>query len=203
MSWYTVTKTIKGRRYLYLQMTYRVGGKVKTKNKYLGPAHSAGASFAVGAPVELPTAEPVPKPPSRKPAAIVRASDLSPRAYAKHVKDSIRKRANDWRRADREYDRATMSPEAYRALQAQRARYRRRHHTEPVATKRRRTLAEFVNDLAPDVGHARTIDRYVAQKEKEAVATTSQASPSSDEAISSVSAAPSGDTTSDPQPGSC
>lgn len=163
MSWYTVTKTIKGRKYLYLQMTYRVGGKVKTKNKYLGPAHSTGASFAFGAPADLPTAEPAPRPSNRKPAAIVRASDLSPRAYAQHVKDSIRKRANDWRRADREYDRATMLPEAYRALRAQRARYRRKERKEPIAKKRRRTLTEFVNDLAPDVGQARSIDRYMAQ----------------------------------------
>lgn len=57
MPWYTVTKTINGRQYLYLQMTYREGGKVRTKNKYLGPASSAGASFGFGAPANLPTAE--------------------------------------------------------------------------------------------------------------------------------------------------
>jgi hypothetical protein len=34
---YEVIKTIGGRRYRYLQKTYRVGGKVKTKSIYLGP----------------------------------------------------------------------------------------------------------------------------------------------------------------------
>ena len=38
MPWYTVIKTINGHQYLYLQTTYREGGKVKTKNKYLGRA---------------------------------------------------------------------------------------------------------------------------------------------------------------------
>ena len=38
MAWYQVIKTINGRKYLYLQTTYRENGKVKTKNKYLGPA---------------------------------------------------------------------------------------------------------------------------------------------------------------------
>ena len=31
-----MTKKINGRYYLYLQVTYREGGKVKTKNKYYG-----------------------------------------------------------------------------------------------------------------------------------------------------------------------
>ena len=34
---YIVTKRIKGRYYLYQQETYRVGKKVKTRNKYIGP----------------------------------------------------------------------------------------------------------------------------------------------------------------------
>ena len=39
-SWYKVVKRIKGRPYLYWQKTWREGGKVKTKNKYVGPAGS-------------------------------------------------------------------------------------------------------------------------------------------------------------------
>lgn len=38
MDWYRVVKTINGRRYLYLQKTYRVGKSVKTLNRYVGPA---------------------------------------------------------------------------------------------------------------------------------------------------------------------
>jgi hypothetical protein len=34
---YTVIKTINGRRYRYLQETYRQNGKVRTRNVYLGP----------------------------------------------------------------------------------------------------------------------------------------------------------------------
>ena len=57
MGWYTVTKTINGRKYLYLQMTYRDGRKVRTKNKYLGPATGG---FGGGAPANLPTASMLP-----------------------------------------------------------------------------------------------------------------------------------------------
>jgi hypothetical protein len=42
MEWYRVIKTINGRRYLYLQKTYRVGQSVKTLNKYIGSAAAAG-----------------------------------------------------------------------------------------------------------------------------------------------------------------
>ena len=41
---YIVTKTINGRQYQYLQTSYRVGKKVRTKSKYLGPI-GAAASF--------------------------------------------------------------------------------------------------------------------------------------------------------------
>lgn len=37
MEWYQVTKTIRGRKYLYWQKTFRVGSSVKTLNKYIGP----------------------------------------------------------------------------------------------------------------------------------------------------------------------
>jgi hypothetical protein len=42
---YIVYKTIKKKRYAYLQRSYRVGKKVKTESKYLGPAGSGGVSF--------------------------------------------------------------------------------------------------------------------------------------------------------------
>lgn len=46
MDWYRVVKTIRGRRYHYWQKTYREGGKVKTLNKYIGPAGSSPAVIA-------------------------------------------------------------------------------------------------------------------------------------------------------------
>ena len=50
MEWYRVVKTIKGRKYLYEQKTYRQGKKVCTLNRYIGPAtpilyHATRASF--------------------------------------------------------------------------------------------------------------------------------------------------------------
>jgi hypothetical protein len=54
MPWYQVIKTINGRKYLYLQMTYRENGKVRTRNKYLGPS---SGGFGKGAPSNLPIAE--------------------------------------------------------------------------------------------------------------------------------------------------
>lgn len=44
MGWYQVIKTIKGRRYLYLQRSRREGKRVRTENKYIGPAGSRIAS---------------------------------------------------------------------------------------------------------------------------------------------------------------
>lgn len=37
MQWYRVIKTLRGRKDLYWQKTYRVGKQVKTLNKYIGP----------------------------------------------------------------------------------------------------------------------------------------------------------------------
>lgn len=42
MGWYTVTKTIKGGRYVYLQRTWREGRHVRTQNHYVGPASDGG-----------------------------------------------------------------------------------------------------------------------------------------------------------------
>lgn len=42
MAWYTVTKKVKGRAYLYRQRSFRVGGKVRTESVYLGPADGGG-----------------------------------------------------------------------------------------------------------------------------------------------------------------
>ncbi len=39
---YTVVKTIKGRRYRYLQTSWREGRRVRTKSVYLGPLDGAG-----------------------------------------------------------------------------------------------------------------------------------------------------------------
>ncbi len=38
---YTVIKTVKGRKYMYMQESYRQGGKVLTKSRYLGAVDSA------------------------------------------------------------------------------------------------------------------------------------------------------------------
>jgi hypothetical protein len=40
MEWYRVVKTINGRKYLYEQKTYREGKRVRTLNRYVGPANS-------------------------------------------------------------------------------------------------------------------------------------------------------------------
>ena len=39
MGWYQVVKTVKGHRYLYWQTSWREGGKVKTKSRYIGTAN--------------------------------------------------------------------------------------------------------------------------------------------------------------------
>lgn len=72
MPWYTVIKTINRRKYLYLQMTYRLGSKVKTKNKYLGPLHKSTNAFGGGAPSNLPSSLPPQRPiqPSTAPSTL-------------------------------------------------------------------------------------------------------------------------------------
>lgn len=41
MGWYRVEKVVQGRRYVYLQRSYREGGKVRTESRYLGPVSPA------------------------------------------------------------------------------------------------------------------------------------------------------------------
>jgi hypothetical protein len=43
---YKVLKKLNGRMYEYWQRTYRVGGAVKTENKYIGPAQRASVPTA-------------------------------------------------------------------------------------------------------------------------------------------------------------
>ncbi len=50
MGWYTVTKTIKGRKYTYRQRTWREGGKVRTQSVYVGPASDVAVATAETAP---------------------------------------------------------------------------------------------------------------------------------------------------------
>jgi hypothetical protein len=47
--WYRVVKTIKGHRYVYVQQTYREGGRVRTRNRYIGPAADGGGAGVTGA----------------------------------------------------------------------------------------------------------------------------------------------------------
>lgn len=57
MGWYRVTKTIGGRAYVYAQRTYREGGKVRTENRYIGPA-SAAAGTGEAPRSQMPAARP-------------------------------------------------------------------------------------------------------------------------------------------------
>ena len=50
---YIVFKTVNGRRYLYLQRTYRQGGRVRTESRYLGPVDGTKRSVA-GSPRQRP-----------------------------------------------------------------------------------------------------------------------------------------------------
>jgi hypothetical protein len=44
--WYRVVKTIKGHQYLYEQQTFRENGRVRTRNRYTGPAGGDGGKTA-------------------------------------------------------------------------------------------------------------------------------------------------------------
>jgi hypothetical protein len=49
VGWYPIVKRINGRLYLYLQQSYRLGKRVKTRNKYIGPYSGRFASGASSA----------------------------------------------------------------------------------------------------------------------------------------------------------
>ena len=53
--WYRVIKTIKGNRYLYEQQTYREGGRVRTRNRYIGRAGEGGKTATPPGHLSLPT----------------------------------------------------------------------------------------------------------------------------------------------------
>lgn len=62
MGWYKVIKTINGHRYIYWQRTHRVNGRVKTENKYVGPARARSAPISPLPPsVYSPTAPRTPE----------------------------------------------------------------------------------------------------------------------------------------------
>ena len=79
MGWYQCVKTVKGHKYLYLQMSYREGGKVKTKSKYLGPV---SGGFGKSTVANLPVAEGSPK--DEKPAGGLKIDKIR---RAKHLKN--------------------------------------------------------------------------------------------------------------------
>jgi antirestriction protein ArdC len=54
--WYPVVKTIKGKKYRYLQQTYRVGGRVYTRNRYLGRIDAGASGTPSGSPIKRPKA---------------------------------------------------------------------------------------------------------------------------------------------------
>ena len=60
MDWYVVIKTINGHRYFYMQKTHRVGARVRTINKYLGPAGEGAAGAPTQLPLPLTTTAPTP-----------------------------------------------------------------------------------------------------------------------------------------------
>lgn len=165
MSWYTVVKTIKGRRYLYLQMTYRAGGKVRTKNKYLGPASARGASFGFGAPSNLPLAE-------------TRIDTTTPpdplkRAKAKTVHAGARKALKEARRK-LPYQLAAE----HRAYKNRLRSHRIAKRLKSIIRKAQRIpsrIRAFADNLLPDVGQARSIDRFVEKQATEAPAESAPA----------------------------
>jgi len=52
--WYQVVKTIKGNQYRYLQQTYREGGRVRTRNRYLGRVDTQASGSHPPAPTTKP-----------------------------------------------------------------------------------------------------------------------------------------------------
>jgi antirestriction protein ArdC len=72
MEWYIVVKTINGRRYRYWQKTWREGKRVRTANKYIGPA--GGVVFAPAIPADATT---LPLPfPVHRPREIVTSGEV-------------------------------------------------------------------------------------------------------------------------------
>src|SRR4051812_30367547 len=56
MGWYRVVKTIKGRRYIYEQRTWREGKHVRTESRHLGPAGGEQGSSTAAAGDTRPSA---------------------------------------------------------------------------------------------------------------------------------------------------
>lgn len=100
MSWYQITKTVKGRRYLYRQRSFRVAGKVRTESVYLGPADggvavtSAGNEGSIPIKAAAPSPEPVITtsnfPPIERSSSFARRTDLSQRALERE-EERVRK----------------------------------------------------------------------------------------------------------------
>lgn len=152
MGWYQVVKTINGRQYLYLQMTYRQGGKVKTKNKYLGPA---SGGFGTGAPASLPIAsegKPIKAKSPRRSSGlkidpIIRWNDLNADQQKRHMRNSLRRKKADYRRVRM----AKLNPEERAAFleneSIERERRRELRKAEKEKPPPRPTLFDSLNNL--------------------------------------------------------
>lgn len=146
MPWYQVIKTINGRKYLYLQMTYRDGGKVKTKNKYLGPA---SGGFGAGAPLNLPRATA----PDGTPAEVL---NPEPPAIWIEQKASTTKPAYDsddyeqWQKQQRREARQYRNDgkQTFNALNAIKRRYRKRNILVKLFTKTAHNEKKQIGELA-------------------------------------------------------
>ena len=85
MKWYTVTKSIKGRPYLYRQRTYRQGGKVRTESRYIGPVVDEAAIASVIDVVSLDEEQPQTVAVKRK---------LSPQPTSLRIQKQVRHRSD-------------------------------------------------------------------------------------------------------------
>ena len=179
MSWYTVTKTVKGRRYLYLQMTYRVGGKVKTKNRYLGPVAASPGAFGSGAPSNLPTGK---NQPDASPAGGVRIDPIrrqKPKApYSQRRRAAVETlkiegylNAKEIRAVQRRLKKKTR----LRRLFAFGDRAKLRDLADARSTFKTintRAFGKRLKFTKRSIGQAKSIDKYVAAKEATELTTT-------------------------------
>lgn len=93
--WYRVIKTVRGRKYAYLQRSFRDGGHVRTESRYLGPVsgfQEGGAAIPVPVEPEPSLSVLIPLPPNSGPTESPKGDASVRPSLASIAKDRLRLR---------------------------------------------------------------------------------------------------------------
>lgn len=144
---YIRTKTIKGKQYRYLQESYRSGGKVRTRSKYLGPVGRELVGVALLGPLYIA-------------ALLLRrsAGDVTvDRPHYSKTRSRLDPRSEQAQR-EQHYKQLRENPRGTFERGQARTTERNAAKPEPAKTERERELERMIAELGEKMKDARQVD---------------------------------------------